>query len=40
MVDTIYLVILRDDEEMILIDCGYPNFSALTEECTIENNID
>ena len=26
MTDKIYPVILSDDKEMILIDCGYPNF--------------
>lgn len=40
MVDTIYPVILRDDKEMILIDCGYPNFLALIEDCASKNNID
>ena len=40
MVDTIYPVILRNDKEMILIDCGYPNFLTLIEECASKNNID
>lgn len=40
MVDTIYPVILRDDKEMILIDCGYHNFLALIEDCSSKNNID
>lgn len=40
VVDSIYSVILRDDKEMILIDCGYPNFLELIEECANINNID
>lgn len=39
-IDSIYPVILRDDNEMILIDCGYPNFIQLIEECASKNNID
>lgn len=38
--DSIYPVILSDDNEMILIDCGYPNFLQLIEECANKNNID
>jgi glyoxylase-like metal-dependent hydrolase (beta-lactamase superfamily II) len=38
--DAIYPVILRDDNDMILIDCGYPNFLTLIEECAKQNNID
>lgn len=38
--DAIYPVLLTDDKEMVLIDCGYPNFLALIEECAIKNNID
>lgn len=37
--ETIYPVLLRDDKEMILIDCGYPNFLPLIEECAIKSNI-
>ena len=40
MVNTIYPVILRDDKEMILIDCGYPKFLTLIEEYATKNNID
>lgn len=40
MMDTIYPVILSDEKEMILIDCGYPNFLELIEECASRNNID
>lgn len=38
--DAIYPVLLTDHKEMVLIDCGYPNFLALIEECAIKNNID
>lgn len=38
--DAIYPVLLTDDKEMVLIDCGYPNFLSLIEECAIKNNID
>lgn len=40
VIESIYPVILRDDKEMILIDCGYPNFLELIEECANRNNID
>lgn len=40
MTDSIYPVILSDDKEMILIDCGYPNFLTLIEECARQNNLD
>lgn len=40
IIDAIYPVILRDDNEMILIDCGYPNFLTLIEESAIKNGID
>lgn len=40
MIDSIYPVILQDDREMILIDCGYPNFIGLIEEYASKNNID
>lgn len=35
----IYPVLLNDENEMILIDCGYPNFLPLIEEYAIKNNI-
>lgn len=38
--ESIYPVILSDENEMILIDCGYPNFLQLIEECASKNNID
>lgn len=38
--NSIYPVIVEDDNEMILIDCGYPNFLSLIEECAWKNNID
>ncbi|MCU9806802.1 MBL fold metallo-hydrolase [Paraclostridium sp. AKS46] len=31
---------LENDSEMILIDCGYPKFLSLIEECACKNNID
>lgn len=40
MPDVIYPVIIKDDKEMVLIDCGYPNFLELIEECARKNNID
>lgn len=40
MIDSIYPVILKDDKEMILIDCGYPNFLGLIEESASRDNID
>ncbi len=39
-IETINPVIVEDDKEMILIDCGYPNFLSLIEECACRNNID
>lgn len=39
-IDSIYPVILQDENEMILIDCGYPNFLQLIEECASKNTID
>lgn len=40
MPDAIYTVIIKDDKEMVLIDCGYPSFLELIEECARKNNID
>ena len=40
MIDSVYPVILEDNKEMILIDCGYSNFLGLIEECACKNNID
>ena len=40
IIDAIYPVILRDDNDVILIDCGYPNFLTLIEESAIKNEID
>ncbi|ALB45349.1 MBL fold metallo-hydrolase [Clostridium beijerinckii] len=37
--DAIYPVILEDENEMILIDCGYPNFLSLIEEAALAKNI-
>lgn len=39
-VNSIYPVIVEDENEMILIDCGYPNFLSLIEDCAYKNNID
>jgi glyoxylase-like metal-dependent hydrolase (beta-lactamase superfamily II) len=37
--NAIYPVILSDEKDMILIDCGYPNFLPLIEESAIKNGI-
>ena len=37
--DTIYPVILQDEHEMVLIDCGYPNFLKLIEDVAINNEV-
>ncbi|WP_271814044.1 MBL fold metallo-hydrolase [Clostridium beijerinckii] len=37
--NAIYPVILEDENEMILIDCGYPNFLSLIEEAALAKNI-
>lgn len=36
---TIYPVILEDENEMILIDCGYPDFLRLIEETALAKNV-
>jgi len=36
----IYPVIIEDEEEMILVDCGYPNFLAVIEQEAIARGID
>ena len=38
--NTIFPVILSDDKEMVLLDCGYPNFLNLIENNAKENEID
>ncbi|MCT8975308.1 MBL fold metallo-hydrolase [Clostridium sp. CX1] len=38
--DTIYPVILKDKNEMILIDCGYPEFLPKLEQSAKEKGID
>lgn len=38
-IDAIYPVILEDENNMVLVDCGYPNFIGLIEECAIRNDI-
>ena len=37
--NTIYPVILEDENHMILVDCGYPNFLSLIEETATSNDI-
>lgn len=37
--DAIYPVIFEDENEMILIDCGYPNFLSLVEEAALAKKI-
>lgn len=37
--DSIFPVILEDENEMVLIDCGYPNFLNLIEAIAISNGI-
>ncbi|MEA4826131.1 MAG: MBL fold metallo-hydrolase, partial [Clostridium sp.] len=38
--DTIYPVILQDEDEMILVDCGYTIFLSLLEKAAYEKGID
>jgi len=38
--NTIYPVILSDEEEMVLIDCGYPNFLPLIKAASESNGLD
>lgn len=37
--DTIYPVILKDDANMVLVDCGYVGFLAAIEEAMKENHL-
>ncbi len=37
--DAIYPVILRDDENMVLVDCGYAGFLAAIEKAMEENHL-
>lgn len=39
IVNTIYPVIIEDENEMILIDCGYPNFLSTIEEASRNSNV-
>jgi glyoxylase-like metal-dependent hydrolase (beta-lactamase superfamily II) len=39
-INTIYPVILSDNEEMILFDCGYPDFLSLIKETAKKQGID
>lgn len=38
--DSIYPVILQDDKEMILVDCGYTGFMPMIEEAMVAENLD
>lgn len=38
--DIIHPVILKDDNEMILVDCGYTGFLSVLEEAIKEENLD
>lgn len=38
--DTIYPVLLQAKNEMVLVDCGYPNFLPLLEQSAYEKSID
>lgn len=38
--NVIYPVILSDENEVILIDCGYPNFLHLIKNIAEENGMD
>jgi glyoxylase-like metal-dependent hydrolase (beta-lactamase superfamily II) len=40
VINSIFPVILSDGDEMILIDCGYPNFLPLIQTAAKENGID
>lgn len=40
MIDCIYPVVLIDKDEMILIDCGYPNFMPLIKEAFGNKGLD
>ena len=39
-INTIYPVIISDKVEMILVDCGYPNFLSLIKKTAKEQGID
>lgn len=38
--DTIYPVVLLDESDMVLVDCGYPGFLPLIEEAMERKNLD
>lgn len=40
MINKIFPVILSDEQEMILIDCGYPNFLSLIKEAAQKEGLD
>ncbi|SHI93860.1 Glyoxylase, beta-lactamase superfamily II [Clostridium cavendishii DSM 21758] len=37
--NTIFPVIIEDEKEMVLIDCGYPNFLNIIKETAIKSNV-
>ncbi len=39
-INSIFPVIISDEKEMILVDCGYPNFLSLIKDCARDNGID
>ncbi|WP_129598301.1 MBL fold metallo-hydrolase [Anaerophilus nitritogenes] len=40
MINTIFPVIVSDDKDIILIDCGYPKFLSLIEDSARKNGVD
>ncbi|WP_242835062.1 hypothetical protein [Clostridium sartagoforme] len=38
-INILYPVIIEDENEMILIDCGYPNFLELIEDTAVRDGI-
>ena len=38
--DVIHPVILKDDDEMILVDCGYTGFMSVLENAIKAENLD
>jgi glyoxylase-like metal-dependent hydrolase (beta-lactamase superfamily II) len=38
--DIIYPVVLQDENELILVDCGYANFLSILEEAAFKKGID
>ena len=40
MIDSIYPVIISDEQEMVLIDCGYPGFLPMIKEAAQREDLD